>query len=120
MDSARTVLRLGARRAIVLYRKTEEEMPASEEEREDAMSEGVEFLFLVSPLAFRGEGRVKEVDLQEMELGPPDASGRARPVPKEGRPRTLAVTSVLVAVGQEAELEEVRDLEIQVAGDGSP
>ncbi len=54
MDSARTVLRLAAGRAIVVYRRTEEEMPASEEEREDAMSEGVEFLFLVSPLAFRG------------------------------------------------------------------
>lgn len=120
MDSARTALRLGARRVVVLYRRTEDEMPASEEEREDARTEGVEFLFLVSPLSFRGEGRVEEVDLQEMELGPPDASGRARPVPKEGRTRTLAVTSVLVAVGQEAELEAFQDLEIQVAGDGSP
>ncbi len=61
-------------------------MPASEEEREDAMPERVEFLFLVSPPAFRGEGRVEEVDLQEMGLGPPDASGRARPVPRKGEP----------------------------------
>ncbi len=120
MDSARTVLRLAAGRAIVVYRRTEEEMPASEEEREDVMSEGGGVpLSCLSP-CLPGEGRVEEVDLQEMELGPPDASGRARPVPKEGRTRTLAVTSVLVAVGQEAELEEVRDLEIQVTGDGSP
>lgn len=120
MDSARTVLRLGATRALVLYRRTEEEMPASEEEREETIAEGVEFRFLVSPLAFQGKGQVEEVTLQEMELGSPDESGRARPVPKEGFTRTLPVTTVLVAVGQDAELEDFRSVDIQVARDGSP
>ncbi len=120
MDSARTVLRLGATRAVVLYRRTEEEMPASKEEREEAFAEGVEFQFLVSPLAFQGEGRIEEVVLQKMELGSPDASGRARPVPKEGVTRTLPAATVLVAVGQDAELGGFQDVEIQVARDGSP
>lgn len=120
MDSARTALRLGATRSVVLYRRTEEEMPASEEEREEGIAEGVEFQFLVSPLSLEGEGRVEKVALQEMELGSPDESGRARPVPKEGFTRTLAVTTVLVAVGQDAILDDFQEVEIKVARDGSP
>ncbi|MFQ6012174.1 MAG: FAD-dependent oxidoreductase [Thermoplasmata archaeon] len=120
MDCARTALRLGAARSVVLYRRTEGEMPASEEEAADAFAEGVEFRFLVSPLAFRGEERVEEVVLQEMELGPADASGRGRPVPLVGAVSTLAVTTVLVAVGQEADLEGFRGLGIRVARDGTP
>ncbi|MCJ2531201.1 MAG: FAD-dependent oxidoreductase [Candidatus Thermoplasmatota archaeon] len=120
MDCARSVLRLGAKRSIVLYRRTVEEMPASEEEREDATSEGVEFRLLVSPVAFRGEGHVEEVWLQEMELGPPDGSSRRRPVPIEGKMATLPLASVLVAIGQEAELEGFPGVGIRVGRDGTP
>lgn len=120
MDCARSVLRLGAKRSIVLYRRTVEEMPASEEEREDAEAEGVEFRFLVSPLAFGGDEGVEEVSLQGMELGPEDESGRRRPVPIENDVTTLPVANVLVAIGQVAELEGFPDVEIHVARDGTP
>lgn len=120
MDCARSVLRLGAKHSIVLYRRTVEEMPAAEEEREDAAAEGVEFRFLVSPVAFRGKGQVEEVWLQEMELGPPDESGRRRPVPIEGKMAALPAAAVLVAIGQEAELEGFSGVGIRVARDGTP
>lgn len=120
MDCARSVLRLGAKRSIVLYRRTVEEMPASEEERKDAEAEGVEFRFLVSPLVFGGEKHVEEVSLQGMELGPPDESGRRRPVPIEDEVTTLPVASVLVAIGQEAELEGFPGVGVRVARDGTP
>ncbi len=101
MDSVRTAKRLGAKRAMIVYRRSEEEMPARVEEVHHAKQEGIEFLTLTNPIEYiAGEnGRVKQVKVQKMELGEPDASGRRRPVPMEGSEYTIDATVVVVAVG---------------------
>jgi glutamate synthase (NADPH/NADH) small chain len=101
MDSVRTAKRLGADRAMIIYRRTEEEMPARVEEVKHAKEEGIEFLNLHSPVEYLGDenGRVKQMRLQKMELGEPDSSGRRRPVPIEGAIETLDVDEVIVSVG---------------------
>ena len=101
MDSVRTALRLGAERAIIVYRRSEEEMPARLEEVKHAKEEGVEFMTLHNPIEYIGDeqGRVRQVVLQKMELGEPDASGRRSPVPMEGCTETIDTDLVIVAVG---------------------
>ena len=101
MDSVRTARRLGAERAMIVYRRSEEEMPARLEEVKHAKEEGVEFLTLHNPIEYIGDerGRVKQMRLQKMELGEPDASGRRRPVPIEGAIETIDVDEVIVSVG---------------------
>ena len=101
MDSVRTARRLGADRAIIVYRRSEEEMPARLEEVKHAKEEGVEFMTLHNPIEYIGDerGRVKEMRLQKMQLGEPDASGRRRPVPIEGAIETIKVDEVIVSVG---------------------
>lgn len=101
MDSVRTARRLGADRAMIVYRRSEEEMPARLEEVKHAKEEGVEFLTLHNPIEYMGDekGRVKQMKLQKMELGEPDASGRRRPVPVEGAIETIEVDEVIVSVG---------------------
>ena len=101
MDSVRTALRLGAQRAMIVYRRSEEEMPARLEEVKHAKEEGVEFLTLHNPIEYRGneQGRVTQMILQKMELGEPDASGRRRPVPIEGAIETIDVDEVVVSIG---------------------
>lgn len=101
MDSVRTARRLGAERAMIVYRRSEEEMPARLEEVKHAKEEGVEFMTLHNPVEYLGDerGRVKQMRLQKMELGEPDASGRHRPVPVEGAIETIDVDEVIVSVG---------------------
>lgn len=101
MDSVRTALRLGAEEALIIYRRSEAEMPARAEEVKHAKEEGVRFLTLCNPIEYHGDeqGRVKEVVLQKMELGEPDASGRRRPVPIEGAVETLPIDLVIVSIG---------------------
>lgn len=101
MDSVRTARRLGAERAMIVYRRSEEEMPARLEEVKHAKEEGVEFMTLHNPVEYIGDerGRVKQMRLQKMELGEPDASGRRRPVPVEGAIETIDVDEVIVSVG---------------------
>ncbi len=101
MDSVRTALRLGAERAMIVYRRSEAEMPARVEEVKHAKEEGVEFLTLHNPIEYHGDeqGKVSEIVLQKMELGEPDASGRRSPVPIPGATETLPVDLVIVAVG---------------------
>ena len=101
MDSVRTARRLGAARAMIVYRRSEAEMPARIEEVKHAKEEGVEFLTLHNPIEYLGDenGRVKRMRLQRMELGEPDASGRRRPVPVEGAVETIDVDEVIVSVG---------------------
>ena len=101
MDSVRTARRLGAERAMIVYRRSEEEMPARLEEVKHAKEEGVEFMTLHNPIEYIGDerGRVKQMRLQKMELGDPDASGRRRPVPIEGAIETIDVDEVIVSVG---------------------
>ena len=100
MDSVRTALRLGAERAMIVYRRSEEEMPARLEEVKHAKEEGVEFMTLHNPIRYIGDenGRVKQAVLEKMELGEPDASGRSSPVPT-GETITIDVDMVIVAVG---------------------
>ena len=101
MDAVRTAKRLGAEHAIIVYRRSEAEMPARIEEVHHAKAEGIEFMTLHNPIEYRADenGRVKEAVLQVMELGEPDASGRRSPVPVEGKIVTIPVDLVLVAVG---------------------
>ena len=101
MDSVRTAMRLGAEKAFIVYRRSEEEMPARVEEVHHAKEEGVEFLTLHNPIEYIADeqGRVKEIVLQQMELGEPDASGRRRPVPIEGGVVRVAADLVIVSIG---------------------
>ena len=101
MDSVRTARRLGAERAMIVYRRSEEEMPARVEEVKHAKEEGVEFMTLHNPIEYIGDerGRVKQMRLQKMELGEPDASGRRRPVAIEGAIDIIDVDEVIVSVG---------------------
>ncbi|MGL5683287.1 MAG: NADPH-dependent glutamate synthase [Marinifilaceae bacterium] len=101
MDSVRTAKRLGADRAMIVYRRSEEEMPARVEEVKHAKEEGCEFITLANPVEYIADenGRVKQVKLQRMELGEPDAGGRRRPVAVEGSEYLLDTDVVVVAVG---------------------
>jgi len=101
MDSVRTARRLGADRAMIVYRRSEEEMPARIEEIKHAREEGIEFLTLHNPVEYLGDekGRVCLMRVQKMALGEPDASGRRRPVAIEGAIETIPVDEVVVSVG---------------------
>ena len=101
MDAVRTAKRLGAERAMIIYRRSEDEMPARIEEVRHAKEEGVEFMTLHNPIEYHADenGRVKEAVLQVMELGEPDESGRRSPVTVEGKTVTIPVDEVIVSVG---------------------
>ena len=101
MDAVRTAKRLGADRAVIVYRRSEDEMPARIEEVKHAKQEGIEFMTLHNPIEYHADenGRVKEAVLQVMQLGEPDESGRRSPVPVEGQTVTIPVDLVIVAVG---------------------
>lgn len=101
MDSVRTALRLGADNGYIVYRRSEQEMPARIEEIHHAKEEGVQFHLLTTPIKFidDGEGRVCGMECLKMELGEPDASGRRRPVPIEGSNFVMDVDLVVVAIG---------------------
>ncbi len=101
MDAVRTAKRLGAERAMIIYRRSEEEMPARIEEVRHAKEEGIEFLTLHNPIEYHADesGRVNEAVLQVMTLGEPDESGRRSPVALEGQIITIPVDEVIVSVG---------------------
>jgi glutamate synthase (NADPH/NADH) small chain len=101
MDSARTALRMGADEVYIMYRRTRAEMPARKEEVFNAEEEGAQFMMLSSPTRFLGDdkGSVKGVELQSMELGEPDASGRRRPKPLEGSEFMKDADTVVIAIG---------------------
>jgi glutamate synthase (NADPH/NADH) small chain len=101
MDSARTALRLGAEKSLIVYRRSREEVPARSAEVHHAEEEGVEFHFLTAPTKFIGndKGRVIGMEGLKMELGEPDESGRRRPIPIEGSEFELECDLVIIAVG---------------------
>lgn len=101
MDSVRTAKRLGAERAMIIYRRSHEEMPARKEEIHHAEEEGIEFHLLTNPLEYFSDdnGWVKKVRCIQMELGEPDDSGRRRPVAKKGSEFDIDVDVVVVAIG---------------------
>ncbi len=102
MDACRTAVRLGAKEVYNIYRRTKDEMPADMVEIEEAEEEGVIFKNLTNPIeVIKDEnGHAKEVVLQVMELGEPDASGRRRPIPVEGKTETIAIDTMILAIGQ--------------------
>lgn len=102
MDSARTALRLGAEESYIVYRRSEKEMPARQEEIEHAREEGVQFRLLTSPVEIIGDenGWVKSLICQKFELGEPDASGRRRPVAIPGSEYEMEMDTVVMAIGQ--------------------
>ncbi len=103
MDSARTALRLGAKKVYLLYRRAKEDMPARKEEVQHAKEEGIDFRILATPKRFIGiEGRVSAAECVETRLGELDNSGRRKPVIKEGSEFLLAVDVVIVAIGAKA------------------
>jgi glutamate synthase (NADPH/NADH) small chain len=101
LDAVRTAVRLGAARASIVYRRTEEEMPARAEEVRHAREEGVEFVTLASPIEFLGDERgfVRGLRCQRMQLGEVDASGRRAPVPVGNAEFELPVDVAIVALG---------------------
>lgn len=101
MDAVRTARRMGAETAMIVYRRSEEEMPARVEEVKHAKQEGVTFLTLHNPIEYLADekGRVNRMRVQKMELGAPDASGRRSPVPVEGAIEEIPVDLVIVSVG---------------------
>ncbi|QCQ23455.1 FAD-binding protein [Desulfoglaeba alkanexedens ALDC] len=104
MDAVRTALRTGSKKPFVIYRRSFEEMPASEEEIEECQEEGIEILTLTNPTRIIGEnGRVKAIECVKMALGEPDASGRRRPVPVPGSEFVIEVDAVIPAIGQETD-----------------
>ena len=105
MDSVRSAVRLSPGGDVTLiYRRTEAEMPADKEEVKGAREEGIHFVFQKAPVRIIGNGHVEGIVLESMELGPPDSSGRRRPVPIPGSEETLPCDTVIVAVGQRADL----------------
>lgn len=101
MDAARCAKRLGADEVYIIYRRSEKELPARKEEVEHAMEEGIIFRFLTNPVEILADDdkSVKALKCVEMELGEPDASGRRRPIAKEGSDFTLEVDTVIMALG---------------------
>ena len=101
MDSARTALRLGAKKSRIVYRRSRQEVPARAAEVHHAEEEGVEFHFLTSPVKFNGneKGRLTSMTGLKMELGEPDDSGRRRPVPVKGSEFDLECDLAIIAVG---------------------
>jgi heterodisulfide reductase subunit A len=100
IDCARTAKRLGAKSVSILYRRTRSEMPAVSEELEGCQEEGIKIEYLVAPNRVIGKSSVSGIECQRTELGPPDSSGRRRPVIVEGSEFTIDVDSILVAVSQ--------------------
>ncbi len=99
-DAARTALRLGAKEVTIVYRRTRDEMPASEEEIEEAEHERIRILYLVNPTRIVVEdGKAKALECKRMELGDFDASGRRRPVPVEGSEFLLEADAIISAIG---------------------
>jgi formate dehydrogenase major subunit len=112
MDCCRTSIRCGAKKVYVIYRRTENEMPANPIEIHESKLEGVEYLFLTNPTKINKdkEGKLKTMTCIKMELGEPDASGRRRPVPKEGSEFEIALDYVLAAIGQKTEVNFLEDI----------
>jgi len=122
MDSVRSALRASKGGHVTLvYRRSRAEMPADAEEVHGAEAEGIQTLFLKAPVRIVGTGHVEGLVVQAMELGPPDAGGRRTPIPVPGSETTLPCDTVIVAVGQKADLTGFApDLDLKIASQGWP
>lgn len=112
MDCCRTSIRCGADKVYVIYRRTEKEMPANPIEIHESKLEGVEYMFLTNPKKVNKDehGNVSSITCLTMELGEPDASGRRRPVPKEGSDFDVKVDYILAAIGQKTDVNFLEDV----------
>lgn len=122
MDSVRSSLRLSHGGHVTLvYRRGRSEMPADPDEIHEAESEGIEFLFQRAPVRIAGNGHVDGLVVQSIELGPPDAGGRRSPMPVPGSEATIPCDTVVVAVGQKADLEGFGpELNLKITSQGWP
>jgi dihydropyrimidine dehydrogenase (NAD+) subunit PreT len=116
IDVAREAVRLGATNVMVLYRRTEEQMPAFKHEVKAARKEGVHFYFLTAPVRLLGDGKVRKIECIHMRLGAPDRSGRPAPEPVPGTEFTLEVDTVIKAIGQEKRVELWKELGLETDG----
>lgn len=120
MDAVRTALRLGAEEAIIIYRRSMEELPARQEEVKHAVEEGVRFELCTNPVRIIGEdGWVREIECIRMDLCELDETGRRRPVPIKGSEFRMPVDIVVIAIGTEANpllLEKISGLELNSRG----
>lgn len=117
IDCTRNLLRYGAEKVYIVYRRTRNEMPANPVEIEAAEHEGVEFNFLAAPISVKGDedGSVTHLEFQKMELGEPDASGRRRPVPIEGSETLLETDMVITAIGQSPDISFTEKMQERLA-----
>ena len=106
MDAARAAVRLGTNKVSILYRRSSTEMPASPDEIEQAMEEGVETMFLVAPIKMKRENGRLSVTCVRMELGEPDTGGRRRPVPIEDSEYDTEFDTLITAIGQAPQISE--------------
>lgn len=119
VDAARTALRLGAKDVKILYRRSEAEMPAKREHVIEAMEEGVEICYLTAPKRFMGNnGKLNSIECIKMELGPPDSSGRRRPIPIAGSEYIINSDMAIIAIGQTPATEFLKKNGLQVTDDG--
>ncbi len=112
IDAARIPLRLGAKNVTIFYRRTRAEMPASEEEVEAALEEGVEIVYLTAPSKVTRQDGVLRLELLRMELGEPDASGRRSPVPVKGSEFGVELDTLIAAIGQRPEVPKEFKVEL--------
>lgn len=115
IDVAREAVRLGATNVMILYRRTEDQMPAFKHEVKAARKEGVHFYWLTAPLKFVGEGRVRAIECIHMKLGAPDKSGRPAPEPIPGTEFLLEVDTVIKAIGQERQSKLLEQFGIELS-----
>jgi heterodisulfide reductase subunit A-like polyferredoxin len=115
LDSVRTAVRLGAKSAFVIYRRTRAEIPALKAELEECEKEGISFYYLATPKKIMGDkGKVTGIECQRMKLGKPDETGRRRPVPIEGSTFTLDTDIVISAIGQMSMLSSLAETHVNV------
>ena len=100
LDAARSALRVGAKKVTILYRRTRSEMPAADEEVNEALEEGIEIKFLLNPEKVARKSGKLEIECIRMQLGKPDSSGRRKPVPIEGSEFTITSDRLIIAIGQ--------------------
>ena len=110
MDCAGTALRLGAKRVLLIYRRSRVEMPAWKSEVELAFKEGTEIMLLTAPKRILGKKKVQAIECIKMKLGPKDESGRRRPIPVPGSEFIIQVDTVIQALGQETDSDFIRGL----------
>jgi NADPH-dependent glutamate synthase beta subunit-like oxidoreductase len=115
-DIARSSLRMGAKSVKIIYRRTREEMPAYENEINDALDEGIEILYLTNPIRIITDKDKLKVECIKMKLGKPDASGRKSPIPIEGSEFIIKLDRLIIGIGQKSDIPKGFNIEINKKG----